>query len=94
MNITSLNLHPTKLKQFQKKGIDTVENLLSFIPRRYVDYRNPKCFNEFSDGADVALEATVITMQYNNQKHYWKGLVLERYCCMRCADFLRQIFLK
>ena len=37
LNLSEINVVPAKEKQFGRKGIETVENLLHFYPRRYID---------------------------------------------------------
>lgn len=42
MELTCLNCTTQKINQFKSKGIETVEDLVSFLPRKYYDFRNPK----------------------------------------------------
>lgn len=39
MKLESINVAGAKLNQFKKKGIETVEDLLNFLPRSYKDFR-------------------------------------------------------
>ena len=39
MKLSTLNIPPQKEKQFNSRGIYTVEDLLQFLPRKYNDYR-------------------------------------------------------
>ena len=38
MTLSELDITPQKAKQFEKKGIFTAENLLRFLPRKYLDF--------------------------------------------------------
>lgn len=42
MSLKELVNHKGKYSQFQKKGIETIDDLLNFYPRDYLDYKNPK----------------------------------------------------
>jgi ATP-dependent DNA helicase RecG len=41
LNLSELGIKTQKVNQFNKKGIQTLEDLLYFIPRKYYDFRNP-----------------------------------------------------
>lgn len=41
MNISALQIRKDKITQFQNKGIYTIEDLVSFIPRKYYDFTSP-----------------------------------------------------
>ena len=41
MNLDILQLRNDKIKQFNKKGIYTIEDLVNFMPRKYYDFTNP-----------------------------------------------------
>ena len=75
MNIESLQIPPAKINQFKKKGIDTIEDLINFLPRRYLDYRFPKTYSEFVDGDNISVIATVMVCNWNDTKGYWKATV-------------------
>jgi len=42
MNLSALGVTPAKEKQFNKKGIFTAEDLISFLPRKYQDFTPPQ----------------------------------------------------
>lgn len=42
MNLELLGCTPQKINQFEKRNIFTVEDLLKSLPRKYLDFRNPK----------------------------------------------------
>lgn len=75
MDISTLNIPPAKINQFSKKGINTIEDLLDFVPRKYLDYRHPKLFKDLVDGENVAVVATVLECTYNIPKNYWRAIV-------------------
>ena len=75
MDITSLNIPSAKVNQFRKKGINTVEDLMNFAPRKYLDYRNPKLCSQFVDGDNISFVGTVVTCDFNAVKRYWKAVV-------------------
>lgn len=75
MDITALNLPSAKINQFRKKGINTIEQLIDFIPRKYLDYRNPKLRQDFVDGDNISTVVTVVSCDFNPIKKYWKAIV-------------------
>lgn len=75
MDIASLKLPQAKINQFRKKNIQTVEDLMNYFPRKYLDYRFPKNMSEFKDGDNISTIATVITCSFNEAKRYWKSIV-------------------
>ena len=38
MDLKDIGILPAKIKQFNKKNIFTVENLIEFFPRKYYDF--------------------------------------------------------
>ena len=40
MELSVIGVNTQKQKQFNKKGIYTVEDLLKYTPKKYFDYRN------------------------------------------------------
>ena len=42
MNLELLGCTPQKIKQFEKRNIFSVEDLLKSLPKKYHDFRNPK----------------------------------------------------
>lgn len=77
MDITALRLNQSKVQQFQQKGINTVEDLLNFYPRKYIDYRFPKKYLEFTEGENVSVLAMVLSIRFNSMKKYWKANVMD-----------------
>lgn len=56
MTLDALNLSEDKLKQLQRKGFETVEDILYFFPRKYWDFREYKTVNEVTDGDKCAMK--------------------------------------
>lgn len=42
MDIAALEIQKNKVDQFRKKGINTIEDLLNFLPRKYYDFSHPQ----------------------------------------------------
>ena len=59
MHLDALGLPSQKLKQFERKGITTVEELAQFFPRKYIDFRTPRPLNALPEGELVSIVATV-----------------------------------
>lgn len=59
MNLDVLGLRKDKVNQFNKKGIFTVEDLVSFLPRKYYDFTHTKSVKELLDGDYQAVVGTV-----------------------------------
>lgn len=77
MKIESLNIHSSKISQFKKKGIETIEELIDFVPRKYLDYRKPVMYSEFKDGDNVSVIGTVKQVNVNEAKNYCKVTVFD-----------------
>jgi ATP-dependent DNA helicase RecG len=45
MDISALQIPKSKQDQFRKKGINTIEDLVNFLPRKYYDFTQPKRIN-------------------------------------------------
>ena len=75
MDITALNIQQAKITQFRKKGINTIEDLVNFAPRKYLDYRNPKTCSQLEDGENTAIIGRVVTCDFNSVKKYWKAII-------------------
>lgn len=77
MQIERLNIPPAKITQFKNKGISTIEELINYIPRKYLDYRNPKLYSEFVDGDNVSTIVTIMSTTQNIPKNYWRATVYD-----------------
>lgn len=78
MDISALGVRANKAKQFEKKGIMTVEDLLSFYPRKYIDYTHPKTCSQIIPGEDVAIYGKIIKATRNTEKKYSKIVAFDR----------------
>lgn len=65
--LSKLEVSLAKEKQFQKKGITCVEELASFFPRKYQDYREKKAVKDLRDG-DICRVSGVITNVCDNTR--------------------------
>lgn len=63
MDIISLGIPKSKANQFRTKGIETVEDLVQFLPRHYYDFRNPKSVRNVSDGEIVSVVVKVLEIK-------------------------------
>lgn len=59
MNLEILGLRKDKINQFNNKGIFTIEDLVSFLPRKYYDFTNTKNVKDLLDGDYQAVIGTV-----------------------------------
>ena len=59
--VTALkNVGDKRKKLYEKLGVKTVEDLLRFYPRSYIDYTSPKLAAECVPGESVVIEAKVL----------------------------------
>lgn len=68
MDLNVIGVTPAKQKQFNKKGIMTVENLIGYIPYKYNDYRFPKNIRELNDGDNVSIIGKVVSFSSTIKK--------------------------
>lgn len=55
MELNELGVIAKKIKQFEKKGIYTAEDLINTYPRKYIDYRNPFTLNQAESGKKCSM---------------------------------------
>ena len=65
--LSKLGVSSAKEKQFRKKGITCAEELASFFPRKYQDYREKKAVKDLRDG-DICRVSGVITNVYDDTR--------------------------
>ena len=65
--LSKIQVSPVKEKQFEKKHITCVEELATFFPRKYQDFRTKKKIKDLMDG-DVCRIDGVVTHIYDNAK--------------------------
>lgn len=58
-----IGMNKGKIKQFNKKGIHTLEDLVKFLPRKYYDFRFPSPFKEVRDGEYQSVVGKVIEVK-------------------------------
>ena len=63
MELSTLGITPAKSNQFNTKGIDSVEELLQFIPRKYLDFSK-------ETGINLDAEYSCFKMYVNSIKSY------------------------
>ena len=61
MDLSEIGVSPVKQKQFNKKGIYTVEDLANTLPRKYLDYSKRGEIDDNNVGEDISFVGTVIT---------------------------------
>lgn len=67
MKIESLNLPTAKVNQLKKKGIELVEDLMMFFPRKYYDFRKVTPIRQIKDG-----EMSAVVGKVEEVKNYGK----------------------
>lgn len=65
--LSKIDVSPAKEKQFEKKHITCVEDLVTYFPRKYQDFRTKKKIKDLMDG-DICRIDGVITRIYDNSK--------------------------
>lgn len=55
MEIERLNIQKAKINQLKAKGIETIEDLVKFLPRKYLDFRRPISLYQAIDGENVSV---------------------------------------
>lgn len=83
MDISLLNIPKNKISQFEKKGITSLESLLSFIPRKYLDYRNPSVCKNLEEGMETSIIGTVT---------FIKNLPDKKMFFVKCVDENNETF--
>lgn len=70
MELSIIKVNTQKQKQFNKKGIYTVEDLVKFLPRKYYDYRTPKKVVDLEENDNVSIIGEVLNVRANYEKNY------------------------
>ena len=66
---------PKRAKALQKVGIHTIEDLLQYAPRKYIDRRNYTTVAEMEDGDTVVVDAELLSTEEKVSKKGKKRLV-------------------
>ena len=59
MKLENLGLSTAKVNQLKNKGIESVEELVNFLPRKYMDFTVQRAFNE-GDGTPQLMGGTIV----------------------------------
>lgn len=60
---------PKKRALYEKMGITTTDDLLSYFPAAYLDYRNPKCIKQLKAGEDAITCGKVVLHKAEGKKY-------------------------
>ena len=63
MNIEALEIRNDKIAQFANRGIETIEDLLCYMPKKFYDFRKPKKFYEIKDGDTVCVVGKIESIE-------------------------------
>ncbi|HWQ89430.1 MAG TPA: ATP-dependent DNA helicase RecG [Desulfitobacteriaceae bacterium] len=83
---------PQRFKQLQKAGIDTIEDLLLYYPRRYEERRQVN-IAQLKDGECVTITARIIGSQVSGGKIKVIKLALEQDGCRAYAVWFNQSYI-
>ena len=75
MQLAQLGIKPIKIKQFNKKGIFTAEDLVRFLPRKYNDFS--KETKVLKDGEKACV---LVTINEARNSAAGKGAPISLYC--------------
>lgn len=73
MDLSALEIQKNKIEQFKKKGINSIEDLVNFLPRKYYDFTKPTELN-YLDPDEMGCCIVEITYINHTQK------VLQFFC--------------
>lgn len=93
MNLEILQLRKDKIAQFNKKGIYTVEDLLTFLPRKYYDFTNPKLIKDLKDNEYESVVGTLIEIKGKNENKIIQVKLLDKDNRKMSITFFNQPFL-
>lgn len=69
--IEILGINNKKIDQFKKNGIETIQDLLNYLPKKYYDYRYPKNVDEISNMPETcAIVGTVKKLKSGDKMSY------------------------
>jgi len=63
VDISALGINKGKIKQFNSKGIYSVEDLINFLPRKYYDFRKITKIRDVKDGEFVSIVGEVVEIK-------------------------------
>lgn len=62
-DIEVLGLPEKKAKQLRSAGINTIEELVRFLPTSYKDYSNETAYGDIKDGQDCVVSGTILSVK-------------------------------
>lgn len=68
MDIENLEIPKNKIKQLKSKGMDTIEQLAKYFPRKYLDFRSPLPVSQVVDGQITSCVIKITSMYSNYSK--------------------------
>lgn len=63
MDISALGINKGKIRQFNSKGIYSIEDLINFLPRKYYDFRKITKIRDVKDGEFVSIVGEVVEIK-------------------------------
>lgn len=60
MNVSALGINKGKIRQFNSKGIYTIEELIKYLPRKYYDFRQVTKIRNIQDGEFVSVIGRIV----------------------------------
>lgn len=64
MDLSALNIQKNKIEQFKKKGVNSIEDLVNFMPRKYFDFTKPDKLNYLPPNEMVCC---IVDIEYINK---------------------------
>ena len=78
MLLKELKINQTKIAQFEKKGITSVEDLVNTFPRKYIDYREAKNPTNAESGKKCSM---ILRLEYARKREMAKmGICVDAEC--------------
>lgn len=63
MDISALGINKGKIRQFNSKGIYTIEDLINFLPRKYYDFRKTTKIRDLEDGQIASVIGKILEIK-------------------------------
>ena len=67
MELSVLGLPPKKQEQLEKKKIFSIEDLISYFPRKYYDFRTPKTLRNAMNGERCAMVVEIVDIRQQSK---------------------------
>ncbi|HBG39071.1 ATP-dependent DNA helicase RecG [Clostridium tyrobutyricum] len=75
--LENLNIPKTKINQFKKKNINSLEELVRFFPRKYMDFTHPITVSQAIDGQTAAVIVTITKIYSSYEKSYVRAIGID-----------------